>query len=36
MHAKSYGVVTVNSGGAVVHKSSCNSHAAEVRGGKSH
>ena len=33
MHVISYGFVCVNSGGAVVHRHSCNSHAAEVQGG---
>ena len=33
MRAASSGVVHVNSGGAVVHRNSCNSHAARVRGG---
>ena len=32
VHVDSCGVVHVNSGGAVVHRNSCNSHGADVRG----
>ena len=33
VHVNSSGIVHLNSGGAVVHRNSCNSHAAEVHGG---